>query len=172
MGVCLCISVCTQSCLCHVPSSISPLPFSDDLWSSISIHSPDWCCAILCWKARIVVLIQRHAYYNRLSLKKRDIAMLITDGELSKCFSNDLIFRNFFANVPWLCMMCFGKQTGFDNAVFLEWMWSLSYFMQNGSAPWLTDFTSFPDWDASELLSGYIWSPCVGWNAATVLLDC
>lgn len=104
MGVCLCISECARGCLCRVPSSISRLSFSDDHWSSISTHSPDWCCTVLWWKARSAFLNRQHAYYNTFSPRKREIAMLMSRGsDLNRWWAQQmpqmfLLFSNLFAD--------------------------------------------------------------------------
>lgn len=166
MGVCLCISVFRWGCLCCVPSSISRLPFSDGHWSSISTHIPDWCCTILCRRARIVILKQRHAYYDTFSPQNRGKllcwyceAQICIDGELSKCVEL-FAFQEFVCKCttsPSKNNVCL-KQGSLDNRVFVEWIWKIRSFMRNSSEPWLTDCTSSPDSDDSEPLSAFIWA--------------
>lgn len=132
MGVCLCNSACGWGCLWRVPSSISRLPFSDGHWSSISTHSPDWCCTTPCWKAgdcysEAATCLLQHLFTAEEGGKKilfwRGEAQMCIDGELSKCLKL-FAFQEFVCK--WTVSLgknnVLEKQRRSDNRAFLEWI--------------------------------------------------
>lgn len=138
--------VCAGGFCVALPSSISWLPFSDGRRSSISTRRPDWCRTELRWKARIVVLDRRHAYYDTFTRQKKgEIAMLMSWYALmvsSVKVWNDFLFT--YQSEIFFYRSCL------DAGVIL-WMSKIVSCL---------DYTSSPDSDDPELLYRGSEQPC------------